>query len=131
MAMVKNMEFVLSLSGSHWSVLKLRKGYDLIYIFKRPLWVQSGDWTTGKSTERGEACRDQDGNSEKWPDWGSISEVQVTGLAAGFWYEAWGEKNKQGLWLCLGLCNLVHDAETEKIKMKAGLHQMLKEKWFH
>lgn len=43
MAMVKNMKFVLSLIGSHWSILKQRKGHVLIYICKDPCecWVQN------------------------------------------------------------------------------------------
>lgn len=67
---------------------------------------------------REDACGNEDGTgeaNEKWSDCGSIPEVQMTGLAVEFWYEAQGERSEQGWRLCLGLCNLVHDAETEKI----------------
>lgn len=76
------------------------------------------EWRNDHGKVQEDAYGNEDGTSEaneKWSDCGSISEVQMTGMAVEFWYEAQGERSKQGWWLCLGLCNLVHDAETEKI----------------
>lgn len=100
-------------------------------FFKKKLlerWVETG---AQESAERGNVGMAQHGKGdggEKWSDLGSVLEAM--GNRPTWWILIWGpgKKSKQGFWVCLGLYNLVNEAEMGKTKIK-GWCQMLKEKW--